>query len=106
MEMAPRNYRFLSPVVVELVLKIVELFNPGNFSACAQDLVPGVVEVRAQDRNRRFIAFLSGTKKRGFLNGFFARLCASRGCGALSAKCTLPGPISLGSFSFLGSDTG
>ena len=41
----------------------------------------------------------SGTKKRGFLKGVFAKMYASLGCGALSAKCTA-GPNILGYFLF------
>ena len=43
----------------------------------------------------------SRTKKRGFLEGGFARMYASLGCGALSAKCTA-GPNILGILVLLG----
>ena len=39
----------------------------------------------------------SGTEKRGFLEGDFAKMYASLGCGAPSAKCTA-GPNILGCF--------
>ena len=48
---------------------------------------------------------LSGTKTRGFWKGFFAKMCASLGCGALRAKCTA-GPNIPGYFCFLGHDIG
>ena len=53
----------------------------------------------------RFSQENSGTKKRGFLEGGFAKMYASLGCGALSANC-IAGPISLGIFCFRGRDTG
>ena len=44
-------------------------------------------------------ALLSGTKKRGFLEGGFCKMYASLGCGALSAKC-IAGANILGYFLF------
>ena len=47
----------------------------------------------------------SGTKEKRVLEGIFARISASLGCGALSATCTA-GSSALGYFLFLGRDSG
>ena len=44
------------------------------------------------------VTLQSGAKKKGVLEGGFARMYTSLGCGALSANCTA-GPNALGYFS-------
>ena len=50
-------------------------------------------------RNRLLGHFREITEERGFLEGGFCKMCASLGCGALSAKCTAAANI-LGCFLF------
>ena len=88
------------PVQMNLPFFAVEAYVPGG----------GGVQNQAEKNSKKCLPAGTGTKiyfsrKRVFLEGGFCKMYASRGCGALSAKCTAGANI-LGYFSFLGRDTG